>query len=59
MDLFGQEKIEKGAYKLKTSLRYSFSIHDKDGNTSKLLSHLKMSHPTLPGFVKYKGDSIP
>ena len=31
---------------------YGHSVYDKGGNTSNVLSHLKIDRPTLHGFVK-------
>ena len=53
VNLFWPRKnIEVDALKLKTSLHYRYSVHDKGGNTSNLLLDLEMHHPTLNGFVK-------
>ena len=55
MDLLWLRKGHLKAEDVTTSHRYS--IHDKGGNSSNLLSHLKMHHPILHGFVS-QSDNI-
>ena len=56
MDLFWPRKDKEGRLKAEdvTACQkcYIHSVHDKGGNISNLLSHLKMHHTTLHGFVK-------
>ena len=56
MDLFwpGNDKEGhlKAEYVAACQKCYIHSVHDKGGNISNLLSHLKMHHPTLREFVK-------
>ena len=51
MDLFWPRKDKEGRLKAKDVIAgqkcYGHSIHDKGGNTSNLLSYLKMHCPTF------------
>ena len=51
---FGLENIEKDALKLKISLCYCYTVHDKVGNTSNLLSHLKCTTQLYMGLSPSK-----
>ena len=55
VDLFWPRKDKEGSLKaedIAACQKYYSHVHDKGGNTSNLLSHLKMHQPTLHGFVK-------
>ena len=55
MVLFWPRKDKEGsliAADIPACHKYCIHVHDKGGNTSNLLSHLKKQHSTLHGFAK-------
>ena len=56
MVLFWRRKDKEGLLKAEDVAAcqkcYSHSVYDRGGNTSNVLSHLKIHWPTLYGFVK-------